>query len=177
MAYYKDGSGIITLSIGTLIELVEDNSKFSEPSIYRVLFGNLLDNGRLIKFGEGEVPFKNVEYFEYNSPIVTAGTEDTEDKDKKEFKLDNTKKYFGKDGIDSAILYLQNENLSSHIVRDDGNNLCVDLGSVVMWPDIDKVEWIMELNSRIPIISAVSVGRRYVKKEPHLCIVVNQNFI
>jgi hypothetical protein len=93
------------------------------------------------------------------------------------FELDEKKKYAGQEGIDVAILFLQTTDLSKHIVRDDNKDLFVDLGSSNMWPDIDNAQWIMKLNSLIPIASAVSVGKRILKGEPRLAIGLHSNFI
>lgn len=111
---------------------------------------------------------------EYEFPKVKVSAEV---KSKPKFELDANKKYAGQDGIDAAILFLQTTDLSKHIIRDDNKDIFVDLGSSEMWPDIDNAQWIMKLNSLIPIASAVSVGKRILKGKPRLAIGLHSNFV
>lgn len=113
----------------------------------------------------------------YPSVKIKADAESDVTK-KKPFELNPNAKYCGDDGIDVAILFLQTADLSKHIVRDDKTHmLFVDLGSADMWTDIDNSDWIMKLNARIPIASAVSIGKRVLNGKQRLAVVLNSNFV
>ena len=110
---------------------------------------------------------------------VTADADDPvkDENAKKEYKLDPNKTYSGDEGIDYIILYLQNTDLGSHIERDDSNSLFVDLGEIKMFPDAENTEWIMKLNARIPIKSALSIGCRVKKGVKHFGVVLHDSFV
>ena len=95
----------------------------------------------------------------------------------KKYSLDPSKKYGGDDGIDYIVLYLQNNDLSEMITRDDSKTLFVDLGTIDMFPDAENVDWIMKLNSRIPIKTAVSISSRVKDGKKHLGIVLHDSFV
>lgn len=115
---------------------------------------------------------------EYPSVQVKAEVENDTIEKKKVFELNPNAKYCGDDGIDAAILFLQTTDLSKHIVRDDkSHTLFVDLGPAEMWTDIDNSDWIMKLNARIPLASAVSIGKRLLNGKQRLAVVLNSNFV
>ena len=114
----------------------------------------------------------------YPAVAIKAEAEDNTDTKKKVFKLNPDAKYCGDDGIDAAVLFLQTADLSKHIVRDDkSHTLFVDLGPSEMWTDIDNPDWIMKLNARIPLASAVSIGKRMLNGKQRLAVVLNSNFV
>jgi len=157
-----------------------------------------LDNGFVLKFIKeregisffdiinaysvllGRIVCLNDKQVEALEKIAEADAEPAEEEkeEKKTYNLDPSKKYDGDEGIDYIILYLQNcETLSDKIKRDDSKQLFVDLGGLEMFPDANKVDWIMKLNSRIPIKTAVSVGCREFKGKKHLGIVLHEAFV
>jgi hypothetical protein len=100
-----------------------------------------------------------------------------EKKDDRKYTLDPDKKYSGDEGIDYIVLYLQSNDLSKMITRDDSKTLFVDLGTLDMFPDAEKVDWIMKLNARIPIRTAVSISGRVKDGKKHLGIVLHDGFV
>lgn len=107
---------------------------------------------------------------------VKADAEEVKEETKK-YTLDKDKKYQGDEGIDYIVLYLQSNDLSDLITRDDSNSLFVDLGTIDMFPDAEDVNWIMKLNSRIPIKTAVSISSRVKDGKKHLGIVLHDSFM
>lgn len=180
---------LVLLSSGTVLRVVEYTNKDKiwlsstvynvKDVCYEVVSSSNEPRSTLVYFSNNNEPFINsIEYFPIPcgivGEIVTAESEEA--KKEIDYELDPNKKYYGSDAIDMIILFMQNSDLSKHIVRDDSGLLCVDLGSVDMWPDLNKSGWIMELNARIPIASSISVGSKFIKGKPHLCVVVHQNF-
>lgn len=108
---------------------------------------------------------------------VRAEAETEEKEEVKTFKLDPNKKYAGDEGIDQIVLCLQNSDLAPMITRDDSKALFADLGPIDMYPDADNVDWIMKLNSRIPIKTATSIGSRVKNGKKHLGIVLHSDFV
>lgn len=108
---------------------------------------------------------------------VTADAEEPKEEKPKKFELDPSKTYAGDDGIDYIILFLQNTDLTDKIERDDSKTLFVDLGELKMFPDAENMEWIMKLNARIPLRSALSIGCRVKNGVKHFGVVLHDSFV
>lgn len=125
----------------------------------------------------GGVICLNEEQKEQLEEVKADAEESEEKKDDRKYVLDPNKKYAGEEGIDFIVLYLQNNDLSKMITRDDSKSLFVDLGTIDMFPDAEKVDWIMKLNARIPIRTAVSISGRVKDGKKHLGIVLHDGFV
>ncbi len=178
----------VRLTKPTLFYVIDHKTKAIKETKYiqaDVVF-NKEDNGYYtctnLSICDNEILLKcdNEENFEpcFLFPATEAKAEAEDKTENKAFELNPNAKYCGQDGIDAVILYLQTADLSKLIVRDDNTHtLFVDLGSADMWTDIDNPDWIMKLNARIPLKSACSVGKRFVKGKPRLAVILNASFV
>ena len=169
---FKDESKVPTaLENGFVLKFVKNKegiSFFEIVNAYSILLGGIVCLNE-----------EQVKALEEVKDEVTADAEElAKDKEQnKVYKLDPEKTYSGDEGIDYIILYLQNTDLGAEIKRDDTKALFVDLGEIKMFPDAEKTEWIMKLNARIPIRSALSVGCRLMKGVKHFGVVLHDSFV
>lgn len=165
----KDDTRVpISLENGFILSFIREREGISFFDIKQA-YANLVGNKVCL----------NAEQFDTLKPVeveVKADAEETEVKENK-FELDPSKKYEGDDGINYIILFLQNTDLSTKIERDDANSLFVDLGSIEMFPDAENMDWLMKLNARIPLKSAMSVGCKIKKGVKHFGITLHDSFV
>lgn len=125
----------------------------------------------------GGVVCLNEEQAKALEEIKEQVTAEAEEPKKSKYDLDPSKTYAGDDGIDYIILFLQNTDLTDKIERDDSKSLFVDLGDIKMFPDAENMEWIMKLNARIPLKSALSIGCRVKNGVKHFGVVLHDSFV
>lgn len=157
----------VSLENGFILSFIKEREGISFFDVVQA-YSNLMGNKVCL----------NAEQFNTLKPIETEVKADAEEvKEEPKYTLDPTKKYEGNEGIDYIILFLQNTDLSKQIERDDSNALFVDLGSIDMFPDANNMDWIMKLNARIPLKSAMSIGCKMKKGVKHFGIVLHDNFV